>query len=291
MSRGLLSLIVLAALVVLATSGGAQQPAFPWSAEVRLTDHPDSSFSDWPASVPLAYARTRDCLHVIWRDFMLRTSDCDPAQPELCWHYTHQIGWQGADWGGESGVASGTKGICVISGPNASLWDNAGNVVVDGKGRAHFAWESAEGAALRVRYRWRDELSPSGDCRSFQMLAAEEGDSTCALHGWAESREFVVSDYDTASLNPNLLITRPDFTTYPDTSEIVHAFYHSVGAHSKALHRWRSVGSRQAGRWARGCRRDLTRSRSCSRRRRATPSDRRREQSTRQPDVSTSPMV
>lgn len=99
MSRGLLSLIALAALVVLATSGGAQQAAFPWSEEVRLTDHPDSSFSDWPASVPQGYARTRDCLHVIWRDFMLRTSDCNPAS-ERCWHYTHQIGWQGADWGG-----------------------------------------------------------------------------------------------------------------------------------------------------------------------------------------------
>ena len=163
MSRGLLSLMALAALVVLVTSGDAQQAAFPWSAEVRLTDHPDSSFSDWPASVPLAYARTRDCLHVTWRDFMLRTSDCLPSRS--CWHYTHQIGWHAADWGGESGVANGTNGICVISGPNTTNWDNAGNIVVDGKGRAHFAWESADAATIRVRYRWRDELSPSGDCR------------------------------------------------------------------------------------------------------------------------------
>lgn len=237
MKRMLPTLVGVSVLASLTPIGRAQQVPFPWSDEVRLTDHPDSSFSDWPASVPMGHARTRDCLHVIWRDYMLRTEDCVPSH--RCWHYVHQLGWA-RDWSGEEG-AGGTTGICMISGPNyGGHHDNAGNIGVDGAGRAHFVWESYDTSTLRVRYRWRDAVVDKvALCSSFQRWASEEGDSTCAEHGWPDGREVVVSDPAVDSANPTLLLDRPDFSSNPADSEIVHVFYHD----SRALHRWRSAGN------------------------------------------------
>lgn len=241
-----LTLLSVVWLALLFRGGGAQQPAFPWSEEVRLTDHPDSSFSDWTATTNIGHARTRDCLHVIRRDFMLHTAECEPAS-EKCWHVVHQIGWASGDWGLSGVTGPTTRGVCLISGPNPSLGDNSGNLVVDGAGRAHVIWESRATAVLRALHKWRDPLTDKiAPCRSFQLTASEDRDSTCTQHGWPDDREFVVSPYGLDAANPVLLITRPDFSVGPeDTTETLHAFYHRGvrgAVPSRVGHRWRTLG-------------------------------------------------